>query len=94
MRSGGIVLGVSLGVLAGGVALITVAASADDISTAGTRFLGGTLLILGGVVGTGIGATTLGSANQELQELRELQQASYSQPRRVQWDLAQSRLVF
>jgi hypothetical protein len=27
-------------------------------------------------------------------KLRELQQADYGTPRRVQWDLSQSRLVF
>ena len=61
-----------------------------DFTGVGMAFAGGLILIVG-VVGMAASGAMLGSSKQEL---RELQEARYGRPRRVQWDLARSRLVF
>ena len=89
-------------VLAFGVGLVTAGAilkdpecSDDDpacISTS-AAVLGpvGTVLVLGGLVGMAVKGAKLANSKREL---RRLQEAHYGTPRRVQWDLARSRLVF
>lgn len=61
-----------------------------DFTGVGMAFAGG-LILIAGVVGMAASGAVLGSSKQEL---RELQEAHYGRPRRVQWDLARSRLVF
>ncbi|MBW2161047.1 MAG: hypothetical protein JRH14_13995 [Deltaproteobacteria bacterium] len=51
----------------------------------------GGIMVLGGVFGMAVSGGTLGASKRKL---RRLQQAHYEGPRRVQWDPAQSRLVF
>jgi hypothetical protein len=51
----------------------------------------GVILVAGGFVGM---ITAGGILGHRKRKLRELKQAHYGRPRRVQWDLAQSRLVF
>lgn len=94
VRGGGIGVGLSIGVMAGGFTLIALAPSADDLHPAVGRFTGGILLILVGTVAMGFSAAALNSGHKELKELQELRQAHYGRPRRAQWDLARSRLVF
>jgi len=55
------------------------------------RAYAGTALAAGGAVGMIVSGILLGKRRQKL---RRLQQAHYGIPRRVQWDLAQSRLAF
>jgi hypothetical protein len=55
------------------------------------RAYAGTALAAGGAVGMIVSGILLGKRRQKL---RRLQQAHYGIPRRVQWDLAQSRVVF
>ena len=84
-------LGVSAGVLAGGAVLLGAAFRTDDFDSAVLRLLGGTFVIVGGFVGMMVSAVKVRNSKQELLRLQE---AHYEAPRRVQWDLAQSRLVF
>jgi hypothetical protein len=51
----------------------------------------GVILVAGGFVGM---ITAGGILSHRKRKLRELKQAHYGRPRRVQWDLAQSRVVF
>ena len=51
----------------------------------------GGIMVFVGVFGMAVSGGTLGASKRKL---RRLQQAHYEGPRRVQWDLAQSRLVF
>jgi len=55
------------------------------------RAYAGTALAAGGAVGMIIAGAMLGVRKRKQ---RELQEAHYGRPRRVQWHLAQSRLVF
>jgi len=58
---------------------------------------GGAILWAGFAVATGgfVGMITTGALlGVRKRKLRRLQEAHYATPRRVQWDLAQSRLVF
>ena len=57
----------------------------------GALLISGMSLMIGGAVGMIATGTMLGSRKGELRGLRE---ARYEGPRRAQWDLAQSRLVF
>jgi hypothetical protein len=54
-------------------------------------FLSGAVIGFSGGVGMIVTGALLGVRKRKL---RELQQAHYGTPRRVQWDLAQSRVVF
>ena len=77
-------LGVSVVVMVGGSVLFLYGAAADDTAALATGFslsLGGT----GGTIASGILLR---------RRKRDLREAHYGRPRRVQWDLAQSRLVF
>ena len=80
-------LGVSAGVLAGGSVLVAYAFSAEDLDSAVGRLLGGTFVVVGGFVGMMVSAVKVRDTKAEL---RELQEAHYGKPRRVQWDLVQS----
>lgn len=51
----------------------------------------GTVAALGGLIGAAVSGSKLGARKRKL---RELQEAGYTTPRRVQWDHARSRLVF
>ena len=55
------------------------------------RAYAGTALAAGGAVGMIVTGSMLGVRKRER---RRLQEAHYERPRRVQWDLAQSRVVF
>jgi cytochrome c biogenesis protein CcdA len=54
-------------------------------------FATGFILTLGGIVGMGVSGSKLRRRKRDRDRLLE---AHYGRPRRVQWDLAQSRLVF
>jgi hypothetical protein len=71
------------------------ARNADDIDSAiGLAALAsfGALLMVGGIVGIGISGGRLSTARREQRE--RLREAQHGGPRRVQWDLARSRLMF
>jgi hypothetical protein len=51
----------------------------------------GAILVWGGLVGMIVSGKNLSRSQQKLRERKE---AHHGTPRRVQWDLAQSRLVF
>lgn len=51
----------------------------------------GTVAAIGGLIGAAVSGSKLGARRHEL---RELQEARTKAPRRAQWDLARSRLVF
>jgi hypothetical protein len=61
-----------------------------DFTGAGLAFTGGVMVFVG-VPGMAASGAVLG---QSKRKLRRLEQAHYGTPRRVHWDLAQSRLVF
>jgi hypothetical protein len=104
VRRAKIGFGASGGVYGAGVVLLIVAAAGSLSSP----IVGGApedasgdwvdpAFIAGGVLaGAGVIAsyTALGIWVHRKRQLRELQQAHYGTPRRVQWDLARSRLVF
>jgi hypothetical protein len=54
-------------------------------------FATGSILMLGGIVGMAVSGSELRRRKRDRDTLRE---AHYRRPRRVQWDLAQSRVVF
>jgi hypothetical protein len=92
-------LGVSAGSMVLGIAL-SIAAGAqtwfcfDPCSYPGwvdPVFAMGMTLAVGGAAGMVVSGILLGKRKRKL---RRLQQSHYGTPRRVQWDLAQSRLVF
>jgi hypothetical protein len=103
VRRAGIGLGVSGGVLLAGVVMGAIALSeaapffcileacpptADWAAPVGWT---GALLTVGGLLGMISFGTERGRRKRKL---RELQEAHYGRPHRVQWDLARSRLVF
>jgi membrane associated rhomboid family serine protease len=51
----------------------------------------GAVAAFGGLIGAALSGSRLGARKRKL---RRLQEAHYATPRRVQWDLARSRLVF
>jgi len=61
-----------------------------DFTGVGLAVVGGAMLLVG-VMGMVVSGAELGKSKQKL---RRLQEAHYGTPRRVQWDLARSRLVF
>jgi len=61
-----------------------------DFTGAGLAITGGVMVFVG-VPGMAVSGATLG---QSKRKLRRLEQAHYGCPRRVQWDLVHSRLVF
>jgi hypothetical protein len=61
-----------------------------DFTGVAVAIVGGAM-VFGGVFGMAVSGGTLGASKRKL---RRLQQAHYGTPRRVQWDLTQSRLVF
>jgi hypothetical protein len=101
IRRAGIGLGVSLAAFAGGIAMMGVAISESNVicilecpdSPAWVAPVGATggVLTAGGFAGIIVSAIHLGGGRTELRRLKE---AHYGTPRRVQWDLAGSRLVF
>ena len=76
----------------GGVA---IARSKDELSETGPAigltFTGGALMV-GGIIGVGISGKRLSTARRG--QRKRLLDAHHRKPRRAQWDLAQSRLVF
>jgi hypothetical protein len=86
-------LGVSAAVLAVGGALTAAGAVSfsNDIYGGTGALWGGVALAIGGVVGM---ITTGAMLTDRKRKLRRLQEAHYGTPRRAQWDLARSRLVF
>ena len=62
-----------------------------DALSEGPLLISGMSLMIGGAVGMIASGIVLGFRKGEL---RRLQAADYGRPRRVQWDLAQSRTVF
>ena len=80
-------LGVSVVVMVGGSVLFLYGAAADDTAALATGFS----LSLGGTGGTIASGILLRRRKRDRDRLRE---AHYGRPRRVQWDLAGSRLVF
>ena len=81
------VVGITLSVVAGANAICFF----DPCSVAGWVYpvvaLGG-VLVVGGIVGMAV------SARKLRRRKRDLREAHYGTPRRVQWDLARSRVVF
>jgi hypothetical protein len=92
-------LGVSAGSMVLGIALSAAAGAQtwfcfDPCSYPGwvdPVFAMGMTLAVGGAAGMVVSGILLGKRKRKL---RRLQQSHYGTPRRVQWDLAQSRLVF
>ena len=74
---------------------VAVARNTDDLSETGPAiglfFFGGALMGAG-IIGIGISGKRLNTAKRKQREMRG--EEHYGSPRRVQWDLAQSRLVF
>jgi hypothetical protein len=62
-----------------------------DALSEGPLLISGMSLMISGAVGMIASGIVLGLSKAEL---RSLQEADYGTPRRVQWDLARSRLVF
>jgi hypothetical protein len=94
---------VSTVVLGAGVVLLMVAAGGalstgivQPIEDTSGDWVDPVLIAAGGVMGAGVvGMVTAGGIlRHRKRELRRLQEAHYGGPRRVQWDLARSRLVF
>jgi hypothetical protein len=86
--------GVSAGVYGAGVVLLLVAIGADFGEGGGwvdPALVAGGVLMGAGVVGMIATGALVRVRNRKL---HRLQQAHYGTPRRVHWDLAQSRLVF
>ena len=84
-----------VGLVLFGVGLARMSSS-QDLATAISRenlapWFSGMGLMISGAVGMIVTGTLLGIRKDEL---RSLQDADYGGPRRAQWDLAQSRLVF
>jgi hypothetical protein len=85
-------------IVAGGVAAMggaaALARNADDFgdigAVGGLGIFAGALMV-GGIIGISISGKRLSTAKREQ---HELEQAHRGPPRRVQWDLARSRLVF
>jgi hypothetical protein len=93
VRRAGIGLGFSGAVLViGGVMVGIGAADADTLTGEYLGpLVGGAILTFGGLVGTIITGRMLAERKRDRDRLQE---EHYEGPRRVQWDLAQSRLVF
>jgi hypothetical protein len=93
LRRAKIGLGVCAGVMVLGGVLMGVAAPNVNIMTGEDLglFGAGMFLAFGGLVGTIVSG---GMHAHRRRQRRELLEAHYGQPRRVQWDLARSRLVF
>ena len=74
---------------------VAVGRNTDDLSEIGPAiglfFTGGALMV-GGIIGIGISGRRLSTARRKQRE--KLGEAHHGTPRRFQWDLAQSRLVF
>ena len=88
--------GGTAGVLALGVGLVIggVVYESSDLSDVGvqpTLLAMGILVTVAGAAGMALSCNKLAARKGQL---RTLQEAHYGRPRRVQWDLAQSRLVF
>jgi len=92
--------GVGLGALAGSFVWAPHADCGDDDPAtfdicvpAGPVVVGlfGAAMATGGLIGMAVRGARLAKRKAEL---RELQEAHYGKPRRVQWDLARSRFVF
>ncbi len=83
----------SAAVLVVGGVLLGVAGASANIATGENLGLlwGGSALAGIGLVGTVVAGSMFGHRKRKL---RRLQEAHYGAPRRVQWDLARSRLVF
>jgi hypothetical protein len=81
------------GVFLFGGMLIGIGAPQLDFNTGegGVLLWTGFALASGGIVGM---MTTGGMLARRKRKQRELQEAHYGTPRRVQWDLTRSRLVF
>jgi len=95
-----VIFGVGVGVIAGSVAWAPHAECGDDDPATfdlcippGPIVLGtfGAIMATGGLIGMAVKGARLAKSNSQL---RGLKQAHYGTPRRVQWDLARSRLVF
>ncbi len=93
LRRAKIGLGVSAGVMVLGGVLMGVAAPNVNIMTGEDLglFGAGMFLAFGGLVGTIVSG---GMHAHRRRQRRELLEADHGKPHRVQWDLAQSRLVF
>lgn len=103
-RKGVIVSSLSIGIggalIGGGVVVLrkwqreeSLDPSWDLVPPGGTfvLFTLGTVAAIGGLIGAAVSGSKLGARKQKL---RELQEARTKTPRRGQWDLARSRLVF
>jgi hypothetical protein len=90
--------GVSVGVAGAGIVLLAVGLSGCTEIVGGTCadwadpafFAGGGIALAGGIAMY----ATLGTWIHRKRKLRRMKEAHYGKPHRVQWDLAQSRLVF
>ena len=99
VRRAKIGLGVSGGVIVSGVvALAYGAANPSQFCLFGSctpiaspSLWAGTALLAGGLIGLVTSGALLGARKRKA---RELQQAHYGTPRRVQWDVVRSRMVF
>jgi len=76
---------------AGGVASVCLWSPCSPPGWAAPVGITGAVLIVGGIVGIGVSGRKLRRRKRDRDSLRA---AHYGKPRRVQWDLAQSRLVF
>ena len=101
IRRAGIGLGVSFAAFAGGIGMVAAAVSNANVIcilecpdppawVTPVGAIGGVLTAVG-LAGMIVSGINLGRSRQQLHRLKE---ADHATPRRVQWDLAQSRLVF
>jgi len=102
VKRAGIGMGVSAGVFLAGVVMGAIALSEatplvclldcppapEWVAPVGWT---GALLTVGGLIGMIVSGKNLSRSQRRLRELKE---AHYGRPRRVQWDLAKSRVVF
>ena len=63
----------------------------SSLGAPGALLIYGAALMVGGIIGIGISGKRLSTAKRKH---HELEQAHYGTPRRAQWDLARSRVVF
>jgi hypothetical protein len=91
VRRAKIGLGVSGGAMVVGLVMTAAGFASYDFESSLAPAWTGVALLTGGFFGTITAGIILRGRDRKL---RELQEAHYGTPRRVQWDLARSRVVF
>ena len=85
----GVVMALGVGLVIGGA--VYEPSDLSDVGVVPALFAPGFILTVAGAAGMAVVCNKLPARKKQL---RTLQEAHYGRPRRVQWDLAQSRIVF